>query len=333
MQYRSVADLNDTIVSNLHKLPSDIDAVVGVPRSGLLAAQFLCLALNVPLADVDGFLEGRVLATGKTRKTRKEVVKPKDMRTVVVIDDSVNSGKSMRAVREQFAKLETNTKLIFCAVYGVEKKHNSVDVVLDRVALPRLFQWNIMHHASLQNCCVDIDGVLCLDPTQEQNDDGPAYEDFLKNAVPMHVPSVSIGALVTSRLEKYRDQTVQWMAENNIKYDELHMLDLPTQQERIRLNAYGSYKAKIYKESDAVLFIESDYIHAKEIAQLSQKPVLCIETQHVIYPEMVSALSVKNLPIRLRNKARHYKYYCKYKLARMVLGERGVEFVKGLIKK
>ena len=38
MHYRSISDMNDAIVRNLHRLPRDIDLVVGVPRSGILAA-------------------------------------------------------------------------------------------------------------------------------------------------------------------------------------------------------------------------------------------------------------------------------------------------------
>ncbi|RUU06821.1 phosphoribosyltransferase, partial [Mesorhizobium sp. M7A.T.Ca.TU.009.01.3.2] len=37
MHYRSISDMNDAIVRGLHRLPRDIDLVVGVPRSGVLA--------------------------------------------------------------------------------------------------------------------------------------------------------------------------------------------------------------------------------------------------------------------------------------------------------
>jgi uncharacterized HAD superfamily protein len=74
-----------------------------------------------------------------------------------------------------------------------------------------------MHHGHLlKYCCVDIDGVLCLDPTDCQNDDGAAYEKFLEEAVPMLAPTRPIGALVTSRLEKYRGLTEKWLAKHVI---------------------------------------------------------------------------------------------------------------------
>ena len=58
MNYRSVNDLNHCIVANLHRLPRDIDLVVGIPRSGVLAASLIALHLNLPLVDLDGFIEG-----------------------------------------------------------------------------------------------------------------------------------------------------------------------------------------------------------------------------------------------------------------------------------
>ena len=52
MHYRSISDMNDAIVRNLHRLPRDIDLVVGVPRSGILAATLLSLTANIPMADL-----------------------------------------------------------------------------------------------------------------------------------------------------------------------------------------------------------------------------------------------------------------------------------------
>ena len=37
LEYRSIAQLADCLMRNVHLVPRDIDLVVGVPRSGLLA--------------------------------------------------------------------------------------------------------------------------------------------------------------------------------------------------------------------------------------------------------------------------------------------------------
>ena len=41
MNYRSLADMYDAITMGLGRLPDNIDLIVGVPRSGLIPANFL----------------------------------------------------------------------------------------------------------------------------------------------------------------------------------------------------------------------------------------------------------------------------------------------------
>jgi uncharacterized HAD superfamily protein len=83
------------------------------------------------------------------------------------------------------------------------------------------------------------------------------------------------------------------------------MLDLPSKEERMRLGCHSQFKADVYAASNAVLFIESEYGQAQEIAAKAGKPVLCIETQHIIYPDsspVTLGQSVRSLPLRLRMK-------------------------------
>ena len=101
MNYRSVADLNEAIKRSITQLPQDLDIIVGIPRSGLLAANLLALYLDLPLADVEGLCKGRILATGR-RFDEKRIpdFSNKDLK-VLVVDDSVNSGSQMEKVKKQ----------------------------------------------------------------------------------------------------------------------------------------------------------------------------------------------------------------------------------------
>lgn len=230
------------------------------------------------------------------------------MRKVLVIDDSVSGGAAMREARSRVEAAGIKADFIFAAVFGLLPQHEETDVVLEVVPHPRMFQWNFMHHKFLAQCCVDIDGVLCLDPTEAENDDGPAYEKFLSEALPLFGPTRKIGWLVTSRLEKYRALTEAWLAKHGIAYDRLIMLDLPSKAERQRLGVHGSFKADFYRKSDAILFIESEHQQALKIAKLSGKPVLCVETHLVTYPDTLSlpalGQTARNLPSRLRGSVR-----------------------------
>ena len=56
------------------------------------------------------------------------------------------------------------------------------------------------------------------------------------------------------------------------------MLALNSREERIRWGRHGEFKGTFYKESNAMLFVESSYQEAKEIVRVSHKPVFCTES-------------------------------------------------------
>ena len=338
MNYRSISDMNDAILRNLHRLPRDIDLVVGVPRSGILAATLVSLTANIPMTDLDSFLAGRIYTSGITKRWAGLDRQTSEMRKILVIDDSIIGGTAMRDAREKIAAAGMKGDFIFAAVFGLSLQHEETDIVLDVVPHPRMFQWNFMHHMFLEQCCVDIDGVLCLDPTEEENDDGPAYEKFLSEARPLLGPTRKIGWLVTSRLEKYRKLTEAWLDKHEIKYDHLIMLDLPSKAERQRLGAHGSFKADFYRKSNAILFIESEHEQALKIAKLSGKPVLCVESNVVSLPDALSLPALeqaaRNLPARLRqiNSPGGRKKVAQAAV-RTLLGARGYEILKNRVKR
>jgi hypoxanthine phosphoribosyltransferase len=191
MNYRSVADLNHDIVKSLYRIPADIDVVVGIPRSGLLAATLVALALNLPLADIDGFAQGRLLSSGVTRRRKALDQGFEVLKHALVLDDSIHTGGSMAQARSKLAHLSPSISLTYLAIYGVDTASiANADIVFEIVPQPRVFQWNVMHHDILASACVDIDGVLCIDPTPEENDDGLEYLNFLSNARPLCLPTI-----------------------------------------------------------------------------------------------------------------------------------------------
>jgi uncharacterized HAD superfamily protein len=325
INYRSIDDLNRTIVANLYRLPRDVDVVIGIPRSGLLAASIVALALNVPLADLDGFLEGRVFPSGSTRRNPDGSGKSGPVRKVLVIEDSVHTGNSVREAKAKIAKANLPVEFVFCCVFGQETSAELVDILLDVVPQPRIYQWNLMHHTIMSSACLDIDGVLCRDPTEEENDDGPAYAEFLDRTQPMFLPSWPVAYLVTSRLEKYRPQTEAWLKKHDIVYDRLVMLDLPSAEERRRLGNHAQFKGEFYRSSKAVLFIESERHQAVEIARIAGKPVLCMETGVLIEPNALS-------PITLVQNTRAWQDRVLKRTARALLGPTYYETLKRVAK-
>jgi uncharacterized HAD superfamily protein len=154
-----------------------------------------------------------------------------------------------------------------------------LDFYFEYIPKPRLFEWNIYHHNLVRKSAFDIDGVLCFDPTEAENDDGETYLSFLLNARPKFIPTLPIHTLVTSRLEKYRSQTETWLRKHNVIFSQLIMLDLPSKEERKRINVYAKHKADIYNNNDElVLFFESSEKQAQNIFSITGKPVFCVET-------------------------------------------------------
>lgn len=290
MNYRDINQLNSIILSKLFLIPKDIDLIVGVPRSGMLPANLLALYLNKPYTDLDSFLNGKIYSSGERLNTISNTV----IKNVLIVDDSVASGKAIHKCKEQMKPFVSKFNIKYCAIYVVPGMEKLVDFVFELVPCPRYFQWNIFNHSSLRKACFDIDGVLCVDPTEAQNDDGQKYVDFVLNATPLYLPKFEIGMIVTSRLEKYRRETEIWLDKHHIKYKELVMLNLKTMEERQRINNHGLHKAQAYEKSKSVLFIESSLQQAVEINRITGKPVFCTENFQMIFKSQSIIYNIKS---------------------------------------
>jgi orotate phosphoribosyltransferase len=200
----------------------------------------------------------------------------------LVVDDSIRSGKELARAQSMLrdAGLEGNARY-FC-VFVSEESRTLVEDYGEVCPLPRVFEWNLMHHPHLEYACVDIDGVLCRDPSESENDDGTAYRHFLQSVEPRVVPTQNLGWLVTSRLEKYRRLTEAWLARHGFRYRELVMMQHPDKAARVAAGDHATFKASAYLDANAMLFIESSPDQASAIAEITGRPVFCVETHEMI---------------------------------------------------
>lgn len=277
-EYRSIADLNRILLERLSLVPRDIDLIVGIPRSGMLPANLIALYLNKPFTDIDSFLEGKIYASGE----RGRSVAAAMYKNILIVDDSVFSGNALAESKRKTAPVADKYTIRYAVMYATTDTKDEVDFYFEIIDGLRFFQWNLFHHRYiLENCCCDIDGVLCVDPPVD--DDGDGYLEYIRQAVPLYVPTVKIGTLVSCRLEKYRQPTVEWLEKHHIRYDRLVLLDLPDKKARQRWNRHAGYKAEVYARSGAFLFIESSLAQAQEIKRLSGKEVFCIENFSLLH--------------------------------------------------
>ena len=281
MKYITLDDLNHTVRKNLYKIDHNIDFVIGVPRSGMLAATIISEFINVPLIDINSFVSGVKPSGGD----RLGLFKASNNKKVLVIDDTTFSGKSMRSTKNKLSSIEGYT-FIYAVVYlegdGGSKE---IDLYLEDMRHEDkgwgnicLYEWNLMHHYPhvMAKIMWDLDGVFCLNPTQDSDEE--KYIEYISNAVPLFIPKVRINKIVTYRCVKYMECTKEWLKKVGINYCALVMINASNHIERHRIApSSAEYKASVYKNDDAQLFIESEADQAEKIWKLSGKPVLCIE--------------------------------------------------------
>jgi hypothetical protein len=284
---KSIADMNAAIVANLHRIPRDVEAIVGIPRSGCIPAGIIATHLQKPLTDVEGLLDGRVY--------RRKLRKTSTVRKVLLVDDTVLHGTAMNQAAAMVLRSRPKIDLVRFAVYDSPATPGGVvDLVCERVPGPRAFAWNLWKHTRLDRWCFDLDGVLCRDPRKDENDDGERYLHFIRSAELKFRPTQRIGYIVTARLEKYRAETEAWLQRHHIEHGGLLMMDLPTKAARMERGNRASFKAERYatltvllrddgKRKPTELFVESNNGQARKINELTGKPVWCTDTQ-TFYP-------------------------------------------------
>lgn len=284
MKYITLSDLSKTVRDNIWKVPRDIDFIIGIPRSGMIAASLISSYLNVPLVDIDAFVNGVEPHGGLRLKYFKD--KHKKTNKVLVIDDTVSNGTAMNKTKAKLSGVK-GLEFVYLCVYLEGRGGDVIDIYLEDLRMYTenftkyvLYEWNIFQHHGdvMRRSLYDIDGVLCLDPPDERNE--KEYINYIKDATPLFIPMSKIGGIITYRLEKNREITKNWLEKNNVTYDELIMFDANTWEERYRSRVTPEmYKGLYYKNHDKYnLFVESDDRQAKMIAEISKKPVYCVET-------------------------------------------------------
>lgn len=299
MNYKSYADLSIDILEEIQKVPSSIQLVVGIPRSGMVPAYMIGAQLNLPVVSLSEFLSGQYGMVGE-RVIRVDL---ENISHVLIVDDSINSGTALNKTKTQIKAKNLDIHFHYCAIYSATKDNSFLDFYFKYLPQPRVFQWNYKNHFINTKSCIDIDGVLCVDPTDDQNDDGEKYREFLLKAKPLFIPSYFIPCLVTSRLEKYRIETETWLVKHKVNYGELIMLNLSSAKERRALGVHAKFKAEIFANRDEEFFIESSWEQAKEIFKITNKSVFCTQNDVLIknYTDIFYFENAKNYSDRFLN--------------------------------
>lgn len=271
MRFKSLRNLcSDIQLKVLPQLPRDISVVFGIPRSGMIPAAIVATALGARLGIAGGpsFFGSR----------QKHKVLPEGGKTLL-IDDSIHTGKAMSAAITLF---DPHIAVDYtCAVYAHSMSLNSVDFYAEVLDGERIFQWNFTGIKATEKYCWDLDGVICTDPTVF-DDDGEDYANHILNEVqPMYLPQVKVKAIVTNRVERWRQATASWLSRYGVEYEHLIMQPWKTAAERRANSSPEEFKATHLRALGGTAFIESHDHQARKIASLSNRPVLSVESMQL----------------------------------------------------
>ncbi len=260
---------NPNFVSNVD-MAADVDAwvksfetrydlIVGVPRSGLMIATLIATKLGKPLTTGDNII------------WRSKSVAPKPIKNILVVEDCVSTGKSLQAAVDRIKELYPEANVHKGVLYATDRLKSEIDTYFGIINGIQIFQWNLMHY-KFGMVGFDLDGVLCEACPNDKDEE--VYLRFLSTARPYLIPEYEIDYIITSRLEKYRPQTEKWLKENDVKYKNLIMWDLPDKSDR---DGAGSYKIRTINHIQIRYFIEDNVKIAEEIWNNTKIPCLCID--------------------------------------------------------
>ena len=254
----------DEWVSELRS--KNYDLIIGIPRSGLMIASMIAVKLGKSLSTPDAYIKNM---TWKSKNIPNNTVKK-----ILLVDDSVALGNTLlnyhTLVKEFDEKVVVDRGALFIREHGM----NKVDEFHGVIPEITMFQFALTHQ-KLGSVGFDMDGVLCDDCTLEIVSDNVKYLDFLKNVKPKIIPIYKIDYIITSRIEKYRDLTEEWLKNNGVQYEKLIMWN--TEDRSKESFCSWEYKSNMIDKLNLDYFIESNSYEAEPIWELTGVPTIATD--------------------------------------------------------
>lgn len=276
--------INDSL-KLINKLPK-IKAVLGCPRSGMIPASIISTALSIPLLSISDSKICKLSAISENGGLRMKSFKISQDLPILVIDDTVFYGSQMRKNRELLKQEAPNEKFIFASIYCYVNSKSEVDYYYKGLSYPHILEWNIFNSPLVKHMSFDIDGIFCENIPIDICKDEDLYTEYLNNIKPIYnrIPKLfKARALVTGRLEKYRDITEKWLEKYDFNYNELIMFPNELEEKRNNNHSFevGSYKGIIMTKINEPFFVESELSEAKIIKRIYNSGTVICPNQRV----------------------------------------------------
>lgn len=282
--YISAARLAADTITFLPRIPLDVEAVIGVARSGVVPASLIATSLHLPLYFVSqstGLVDpghgGRLL--GMDHKFT-------DFRKVLLIDDTAASGREMERCRKIVLAESPTVNILTAAIYVSLRAAELLNLYYAVLPGMHYLEWNWANAFHAMSCGFDFDGILCEDCPRSSDDDGEKYLEFLCTARPLITPRRKpIPLIVTARHVKYEAETREWLRRHRIRVNVLVMRDWDHPTDPVeRVHKIALWKADTARRYGVRMFAESEPVQAQLIARRLNRPVLCPALGRVIEP-------------------------------------------------
>ena len=239
------------------RMPCRYDLVIGIPRTGLTIAGIISDYFAIPMS-----IPEKLPDFWASRDIPK-----KEIRSILIVEDGTTHGSHLFPTKAKaydffpgatvhMGSLLVNKATIPLDTYGF--------MLCDRT----IAEWQLLHLEFSQNVASDLDGVLCQDPPPFTNEKD--YIDWMTRAIPYRVPIYPLSVIITSRSEKYRQFTEDWLKENGVRYQRLIMAKGQSDSMAEKAGAINKYLPEF--------FLESNDGTAKELHYRTGVPVICIST-------------------------------------------------------
>jgi hypothetical protein len=253
------------------KLPY-FDVYIGIPRKGLAIASIIATLKGRPLSTPENFVNGQVWFHPECKLDFSDITR------VLLVEDSSVYGKHItiakEMIREKYPNMTIKTS---CLIVGDKTGCKNFDYYYMVTSGLTMLEGSLLtsHGWSFSPLATDIDGVLCEDCPANIISGTPEYLEWIKNVKPLLLPNFEILAIITSRLNVYRDVTEQWLKDNGVKYKHVYMRENESESS-------SAFKARIIWTVKPRWFWESSFSESVIIAKAAKIQVFSVEQNQMV---------------------------------------------------
>lgn len=247
------------------ELPNNFDLIIGIPRAGLIIADTLALYYGAAWSTPLGFERGEIYFSHQAPLH--------EVKNILVVDDSISKGKELFAAANEIKSLHPTFTVKTGSLFVTKEAAELVDYYFRVPDGIELWYGNLENSLG-RTISADLDGVLCKNPPSQALLNSEAFSQWVSTAQRNYIPHFRLQSIVTSRPNAFRRETEKWLAENNVQYDKLIMLD----ESAKRTPGFSiAHKVANLKKLKPDCYWESSFQEAKEINKLTGIPTYCTD--------------------------------------------------------